>query len=474
MRHATILVLSALALAIALPQQSSARPRGFPGALFGIITAPIDKILGATRRIGRGPPPRRSQASRPRPPAPVASTPRPASRTESASRPAAPAAAAATAATATGAAVAVGAVGATDASASAAAGVQPTPLPQPAPPQRSVSLTTPADDIQKRSDDTSRKSARPAREAAPSLPNKPMHLGAAGPAVWPAAYEDVVGFVFWPAEFSERLRGHGIGDVLNVMFTPPTAGKAKVARAAGDGAAASNAASAGTAGFCGDAAAQPTGWPATQIEQSIKLNEEQRGKLDELKAAIGAAVATIRAACRDEPSLPPLERLRALQNMLWAVHDAATAIRRPLASFYDSLSDEQKRPFLAAASAAPKIDLQAMASGGSGANQAALARMCGMPSPNNSLMRQIEQYLQPTKAQRASLETLQKKAFEMGQFLMASCLQPVSPTPVERLDSAMARLTAMIFAASNVSLAFNDFYNQLDERQLAKISTLGQ
>jgi hypothetical protein len=301
-----------------------------------------------------------------------------------------------------------------------------------------------------------------------------LHLGTAGPAVWPGAYEDVVGFVFWPAEYGERLRGHGIGDVLNVMFTPPTAAKAKVARASGDGASASNAASVGATGFCGEAAPSPSGWPATQIERSIKLNDEQRGKLDRLKTAVGEAVATIRAACRDEASLPPLERLRALQNMLWAVHDAATAVRKPLAGFYESLSDEQKKPFLAAASAAPKIDLQAMATGGSGANQAALARMCGMPSPNSSLMRQIEQYLQPTKAQRASLETLQKKASEMGQFLMVSCLQPVSPTPVERLDSAMARLTAMIFAASNVSLAFNDFYNQLNEQQLAKISTLAQ
>jgi hypothetical protein len=88
-------------------------------------------------------------------------------------------------------------------------------------------------------------------------------------------------------------------------------------------------------------------------------------------------------------------------------------------------------------------------------------------------MRQIEQTLHPTKAQRTSLDALQKKSFEMGQFLMASCLKPVAATPTERLDAAADRLTAVIFAASTVGLALNDFYNQLSSEQKSKLSTPG-
>ena len=72
---------------------------------------------------------------------------------------------------------------------------------------------------------------------------------------------------------------------------------------------------------------------------------------------------------------------------------------------------------------------------------------------------------------RASLDAFQKKSAEMGQFLMASCLRPVASTPVERLDAASDRLTALIFATSTVNLAFNDFYNQLNDEQRSKFDS---
>jgi hypothetical protein len=86
----------------------------------------------------------------------------------------------------------------------------------------------------------------------------------------------------------------------------------------------------------------------------------------------------------------------------------------------------------------------------------------------------MEQSLQPTQPQRASLDTLQKKSSEMGQFLMASCLRPMPATPAERLDAAADRLTAVIFAASNVNMALNDFTSQLSAEQKAKLNSLGR
>ena len=87
------------------------------------------------------------------------------------------------------------------------------------------------------------------------------------------------------------------------------------------------------------------------------------------------------------------------------------------------------------------------------------------------MIRQAEQSLNLNRAQRASLDAFQKKSAEMGQFLMASCLKPVASTPVERIDAAADRLTALIYAASSVNLALNDFYNQLNDEQKSKFNT---
>jgi hypothetical protein len=60
----------------------------------------------------------------------------------------------------------------------------------------------------------------------------------------------------------------------------------------------------------------------------------------------------------------------------------------------------------------------------------------------------------------------------MGQFLLASCLKPVPATPAERLDAAADRLTAVIFAVSNVNMALNDFTSQLNDEQKTKLDSL--
>jgi LTXXQ motif family protein len=137
-------------------------------------------------------------------------------------------------------------------------------------------------------------------------------------------------------------------------------------------------------------------------------------------------------------------------------------IRAPLAAFYDQLTDAQKAQFVTA-TALPDPR----------AGRDAAARMCGM-SKLDVPMRQAERTLHPSGAQRASFENLQKKSFEMGQFLLASCLQPIPSTPTARLDASSNRLTAVIFATSHISVALNDFYNQLSPEQKTKFNSFVQ
>ena len=452
MRRGTMLIVGLLLVATAMPQTADARPLILK--MLRGMTAPLGAVMGAGRQSSRRAAyHRRAVASRTRPAALAAA-------------PAAAGAATAAIAAATTGSAPVAAPDAANAQAVAPAATEPTPsqdtnaqdinaqdaqaavapTPNPARPQRNAALAAPDDEARGRS-------GEPAHMPAPSQ----AYLGTVGPLAWPTAYEDVIGFTLWPKEYSERLRVHGIGDVLSTAFAPSAAIAARTQQArAGD----PNSAPVPTT--CGSVDLTANDWPIAQITSAIELNDVQRGTLDQLKIALSDAVSSIKSTCRDDANLAPVERLRVMQNTLWAVHDAAQLIRAPLASFYDSLTAEQKQKF--AAPAQPQA-------GGRTPSRSDMARMCDLPIAN-APMRQIEQSVRPTKVQRSSLEALQKKSFEMGQFLMASCLKPMPATPAERLDAAADRLTAVIFAASNLNMALNDFTSQLSDEQKTKLNSL--
>jgi hypothetical protein len=438
MRRGTLLVLGLLMAAVAIPQTADARPRSLPGALFGFFTNPIGTIMNARHSGRRYPRPRRAKA--PRPDATAATQSKPA---------ATGAAVAGTAAAGAVAATAAGQAGAATPASAESGGASALPvstgdaIPIPTPAQRKAALAATPESASASGDNTRQPAASPGGK-----------LGVVGPPSWASAYEDVIGFTFWPREYGARLRSHGIGDVLTATLAPGVTPQAKAA------ATQTPAATAPAAPRSCDAAARPE-WPSADIARAMELNPEQRSALDHLQNTLADATASIQATtCRRHTASSPGERLHVLQNALWAVHDAVISLRAPLAKFYDTLSDAQKKQL--AGSPNP-----------SATERDDIARVCSAPAGNATPMRSFEQALQPTKAQRASLDAFQKKSFEMGQFLMASCLQPVAGTPTERLDAAADRLTAVIFAASSVGLALNDVYNQLSDQQKAKLNGSG-
>jgi hypothetical protein len=520
MRRGLVVVLGLFATAAAttaLP--SPVKARDLPGALLGVITRPLGAILGGPRASRRSYKARRAS----RPPAPVATQTRPAIATPAATAagaaavgtavaggatsaeakpadtvidnavatPAGPAQTATPVATTTApvatapvassplpvvspapaasapaasAPVAAAAVSESkpeakpEAKPAAPANIVATPAPAPAaatpaPAQRSAAVAQPAE-----------AAPAPARQqptAAPAPPRSWLRLGITGPLTWPTALEDVVGFTLWPGEYSERLRAHGIGAVMNAVTVPASALAARLRPTQTTARSDARQPPGGSLGICNLAPVSEE-WPAAPIERTVELNAEQRAALTQVKTAFSEATVRIRAACRDEASPSSADRLRTMQSMLWAVHDSTIQLRAPLAKFYSSLTDAQRQKFAAPVSA--QADPRSM-------TPAAIGRLCGAPQSSEAMLRQAEQSLSLNRAQRASLDAFQKKSAEMGQFLMASCLRPVASTPVERLDAASDRLTALIFATSTVNLAFNDFYNQLNDEQRSKFDS---
>ena len=178
-------------------------------------------------------------------------------------------------------------------------------------------------------------------------------LGTVGPLAWPTAYEDVIGFTLWPKEYGERLRVHGIGDVLSHRIRAERIGCRQNAAEQCSRRGPTSRTAPRSPPTCGSVDLTSADWPIAQIASAIEL--ERRATRHARSAQDGVE----RCGVVDQVDLPQRrrisrrsERLRAMQNTLWAVHDAAQLIRAPLAKFYDSLTEEQKQKFAAPAPAA--------------------------------------------------------------------------------------------------------------------------
>ena len=295
-------------------------------------------------------------------------------------------------------------------------------------------------------------------------------FGDVGPSGWPSAYEDIVGFAFWPGRYAGRLRAHGFDVVADALMNPERG--PEVARDT-TGAAVESDSNGNDANACGPPANVQVEWPASQIGADDKLDATQHAALDKLQSAIAAAVKTAKAGCGDRRAQQPLDRLKAAVQELWAVRDAAIYVRAPLKAFYESLNDEQKKDFVWKQPDDRAKKQQAKPDNGAMAKQ---YQACAAPSLEASerLLRQIEQEVQPRKEQDQAMQDLRKTVSDMAKLATAPCAQPIPETPLARLDAANDQLSNLSYAATSLEIALDGLYAQLDDGQKAKFDSLGR
>lgn len=85
--------------------------------------------------------------------------------------------------------------------------------------------------------------------------------------------------------------------------------------------------------------------PIEKIEDAVRPTDAQMEGLNSLQDATSKAVSILQSACPDETPLTPPGRLEMMEKRLTAMIDAANTVKPALASFYDSLSNEQKARF---------------------------------------------------------------------------------------------------------------------------------
>lgn len=302
--------------------------------------------------------------------------------------------------------------------------------------------------------------------AAPADQQTSSHFGGAGPATWPTAYEDIIGYTFWPADYAELVRGRGFDVIAETIAPqrPPRAARVATTGSAVPSDAASDA--------CDEPVEAQAKWPASRIEQVNQMSDAQHDALNQLQHALEQAATSIRTGCRDNAALAPRERLHQLVQQLWAVRDGGSIVSAPLRTFYNSLNETQKASFANQPQpTAPRDTGRTNPETTQQQAQACAARNVG---DAERMIKRIEQTVRPTKQQSAGLESLRKTSSDMAKLLTMSCAQPVPADPMARLGAAEGQLTNLNYAATSMEIALNGFYAQLDEQQKAKFNSLGR
>ena len=308
----------------------------------------------------------------------------------------------------------------------------------------------------------------PDRDAAQSTVKS--RLGRAGPAAWVTAYEDVLGFAFWPDDYGAQFRSRGF-DVIADTITGRFDRTRESTRVATTGAARSDGSSDVSSDQCDDAASAGDKWPASRIEQLLQLSDAQHATLEKVQLAANDAVKTIKSNCHQLGDLSPPDRLRALVQALWIVRDGGIAMRAPVKNFYESLTSAQKNSFAVQPAQNAPAPGDKTQGGENKQYQACATQNVGSAE---RLVKEIEMKVRPDKTQTASLENLHKISSDMAKLLIASCAQPTPADPLARLDSASDQITAMNYAASNVQIALDDFYGRLSQTQKARFEATGR
>lgn len=282
--------------------------------------------------------------------------------------------------------------------------------------------------------------------------------GWVGPLFWPFAYYDIADYAVWGDGMG--FWGYGYRDIYAAIFTPydedeleryVTPPRSRKFRGFPS-----------IARVCGDDDSELAGLPVEQIRQTMRLSEEQREILDELRDGSLEAAQIIRSACPTEIASRPSGRLAAMQQRLEAMKSAIARIRTPFEKFYESLDDDQKAEIAAIsdqrAPFAPKVPA---------------AQSCTPPDQLQWPVEEITAKLHLGGEQREDLAALQRMNGFARNTLNFDCQPDDNLDPQDRLATADTRLDAMLDAIRLIKPALDEFYGSLSDEQKNQFDIIG-
>ena len=289
---------------------------------------------------------------------------------------------------------------------------------------------------------------------------------------WPDAAADLADYVLLPSG-SSRFWTHGYDSIVEAAFAASDGADQSGARARPAAPRLSDAgapnAPLASADLCGPTSGSADAF-IEKIDRTIEPNASQRVALEELRGALARAIERITTSCPAAMPVSLAQRLNAIQDRIWAMHDALLTIRLPFERFYNALSEEQRQRLRGEA---PRpTDVAANATEGRGHGVAdSRGEMCIEPSAGLAdwIMRTIERAA-PREEQRAGVEAMRMRSTAMARLVAASCPSDPRPDPTSRVAAATDRLDVMLFAVMSVSPMLQQFYDSLDDKQKAGLA----
>jgi LTXXQ motif family protein len=326
--------------------------------------------------------------------------------------------------------------------------------------------------------------------------------GWAGPVFWPFLLGDALSFIFWPYAYYDPFWWYGPPFIFASIFAPGpyfgldygygpdyygywygtgyygyagssniyydggynTAARGRYARAEQADREALTETNAAALESCTGLAPGVTNLPIDQIRQTVHPTADQEAALEDLSAASSQASDIIKASCPSSVPLTPIGRLDAAEQRLDATIKAIQVVRSPLERFYQALSNEQRQRF------------NAMNGSSEGAPSAGnMVAACSQQGGSfiDLPVQRIEQVVQPTAQQQSAFSDLKNAAQKASDQLQTSCPSAVPNSPVARVETVEARLSAMADAIKSVRPDLQNFYASLTDEQKAKFNTMG-
>jgi flagellar biosynthesis GTPase FlhF len=312
-----------------------------------------------------------------------------------------------------------------------------------------------------------------------------------GPVFWPYVYSDIFYYTFWPYGYDDFYWPYVYDDFFETVFWPnggPYADYGYEGPYGGDFTAALPAPRPGVRlsarsranvqatqlarTLCSDPGNGVTAWPFSQIERAVMPSSDQQALLGDLKKAAATAASDFKASCSTDFPMTPPGRLKAMLSRVQATRDAVEVVRVPLATFYDSLSDEQKARFNAIGPNLAQTEARAAGT----PTQGDQANSCSGAKPGliDLPIERIADAVRPFGEQQTALDRLKDATAQAVAGLQAACPDTTPVTPVARLDAMASRLDALIAAAKTVQPALESFYGSLNDEQKAQFNILGR
>src|SRR5262249_41590818 len=282
----------------------------------------------------------------------------------------------------------------------------------------------------------------------PSQPSvSPEHTAAI---FWPDAAADLADYVLF-ADGKERFWTYGYDSIVHAAFTAADSGDPRGMHGQPGAGRLSGASSQAktpldSADLCRANSASADALIA-RIDRAVGPNVSQRDALEQLRRALAQAIERIAAACPAAMPTTVAERLKTIQDRIWAMHDALLTIRLPFETFYNSLTDELRQRLRR-----EELESAGIAAGASeGQGQTIIDRRapaCAEPAAGSA--DRTMQAIAPAahEQQRAGLEALR----QMAQLIAGSCPSDTHlDDPIARLAAAKDRPHLILFLVMNKS-----------------------